>query len=347
MTPKDRWLAVLSGERPDRVPMDYWATTEATDKLKAHLGIDDEREVMEALHIDRPLTVGPSYVGPAPPVGSDIYGCRHQLVDYGSGSYSECVFHPLAEYDSVEAIKAGYSWPRPDWYDYSQLPQQVRGWEDYPIRGGGSEPFLLYKKLRGEAQAFMDLIEHPDIVDYCLDKLFDLAREDSTRIYEALPGQVNISYAAEDMGGQEALMISAGHIRRFLLPRMKRMIDLAHEAGAYVFFHSDGAIRDILPDMIDLGIDVLNPIQWRCAGMARDALKRDFGDRLIFHGGVDNQQTLPFGTVDEVKEEVTENLQILGNRGGYILAPCHNIQSVSSPENVVALYETGLREGRM
>lgn len=345
MTPKDRWLAVLSGERPDRTPMDYWATTEATDKLKAHLGLEDERQIFERLHIDRPFSVGGRYIGPPPPEGSDIYGCRHELVDYGSGVYSECVFSPLAQFDSVEAIQAGYQWPQPDWWDYSQLPQQIRGWEQYPIRGGGSEPFLLYKKLRGEVQAFMDLIEHPDIVDYCLDELFGLARESSTRIYEALPGQVNISYVAEDMGGQEALMVSLEHLRRFLLPRMKRMVDLAHEAGAYVFFHSDGAIRDVLPDMIDLGIDVLNPIQWRCQGMAREGLKTDFGDRLIFHGGVDNQQTLPFGTMADVREEVTANLQILGADGGYILAPCHNIQSVSPPENVVALYETGFEIG--
>ncbi len=345
MTPKDRWLAVLSGERPDRTPMDYWATTEATDRLKAHLGLEDERQIFEKLHIDRPFSVGGRYVGPPPPEGSDIYGCRHELVDYGSGVYSECVYSPLAQFDSVEAIMAGYQWPQPDWWDYTQLPQQIRGWEQYPIRGGGSEPFLLYKKLRGEVQAFMDLIEHPDIVDYCLDQLFGLARESSTRIYEALPGQVNISYVAEDMGGQETLMVSVEHIRRFLLPRMKRMVDLAHEAGAYVFFHSDGAIRDVLPDMIDLGIDVLNPIQWRCQGMAREGLKADFGDRLIFHGGVDNQQTLPFGTAADVREEVTANLQILGADGGYILAPCHNIQSVSPPENVVALYETGFEIG--
>lgn len=189
----------------------------------------------------------------------------------------------------------------------------------------------------------MDLIEYPHIVDYCLDKLFDLARENSTRIYEALPGQVNISYVAEDLGSQESLMCSLEHIRRFLLPRMKRMIDLAHEAGAYVFFHSDGAIRDVLPDMIDLGIDVLNPIQWRCPGMEREGLKADFGERLIFHGGVDNQQTLPFGTPDHVRAEVADNLRILGANGGYILAPCHNIQSVSPPENVVALYEAGFQ----
>ena len=90
--------------------------------------------------------------------------------------------------------------------------------------------------------------------------------------------------------------------------------------------------------MIDLGIDVLNPIQWRCEGMDRESLKRDFGNSLVFHGAVDNQQTLAFGTVEDVAREVRENVEILGAGGGYILAPCHNIQAVSPPENVVAMY---------
>ena len=97
--------------------------------------------------------------------------------------------------------------------------------------------------------------------------------------------------------------------------------------------------------MIAAGIDVLNPIQWRCTGMERAGLKRDFGGKLIFHGGVDNQYTLPFGSVEEVRQEVIDNLRILGEGGGYILAPCHNIQAVSPPENVVAMYETGYEYG--
>ena len=345
MSPKERWLAVLSGQCPDRLPMDYWSTPEASRNLMQYLGCASEQEVYDRLHIDRVVTVQPQYVGPPLPEGKDLFGCGHRLVDYGSGVYSECVFHPLALYDSVEAIECHYSWPSPDCYDYSGLAAQLEGWQDYPIRGGGSEPFLIYKKLRGQEQAFIDLIEHPEIVSYCLDQLFGLAYENTRRIFEALPGRVLLSYVAEDMGGQEGLMVSLDHIRRFLLPWMKRMIDLVHQAGAYVFFHSDGAIRQVLPDMIDLGIDVLNPIQWRCKDMERHALQRDFGADLVFHGGVDNQQTLAFGSVEDVRREVRENMQIFGGDGCYILAPCHNIQAVSPPENVVAMYETGYAEG--
>ena len=123
------------------------------------------------------------------------------------------------------------------------------------------------------------------------------------------------------------------------------MIDLSHESGVYAFCHSDGAIKRIIPDLIEIGIDILNPIQWRCRDMEREVLKHDFGQDLVFHGGVDNQRTLAFGNVDEVREEVIYNIEILGAGGGYILAPCHNIQAVSPPENVVAMYETALEFG--
>ena len=103
--------------------------------------------------------------------------------------------------------------------------------------------------------------------------------------------QVNLSYVAEDFGGQESLLFSPAIIREFFLPRMKRMVDLAHQAGAYAFFHSDGAIRRIIPDMIGIGIDVLNPLQWRSHGPGQP--KKDFGDSVVLHGGVDNQYTLP------------------------------------------------------
>ncbi len=347
MTSRERWLAVLTRRQPDRVPMDYWATEEATAKLLRYLGCSSRREALDRLHVDYVVHVGPRYVGPAYPKNGSPFGMRYQDVDYGTGVYPECVYHPLAQYNSVAEIERNYIWPSPDWWDYSDVPAQVKGHEDRPIQGGGSEPFLVYKELRGQEQAFVDLVENPELVHYCLDKLFDLAYENTRRIFEAIPGQVMISYVAEDMGGQNDLMFSPSQVRTFLLPRMKRIMDLVHQAGAFCFHHNDGNCRRIIPDMIAAGIDVLNPIQWRARGMEREALKRDFGDRLIFHGAMDNQYTLPFGTVAEVRQEVLDNLRILGAGGGYILAPCHNIQAVGPAENVVAMYETAYENGWM
>jgi len=345
MTPRERYLAVLRREGPDRIPMEWRATAEVGEKLTQYLGCSME-EAFERLHIDHIVGVAPRYVGPPIEPGYDMYGCRHRLIDYGTGSYDEVMSHPLAKYGSVAEIAKNYTWPTADWFDFAGVPDQVKGKEMYPIRGGGSEPFLTYKDLRGMEQAYIDLIEHPDIVHYCLDKLFDLRYESTRRIYEQLPyGTVNVTYVAEDMGSQESLLFSPAAIKEFLLPRMKRMMDLAHQAGAYVFLHSDGAIRPILPDFIEAGVDVLDPVQWRCKGMEREGLKRDFGQDLIFHGAVDNQYTLAFGSVEEVREELKYNIRVLGEGGGYIIGPCHNIQPISPPENVVAMYEAGYEYG--
>lgn len=371
MTPRERWLAVLTRQQPDRVPMDYWSTPEFSAKLIRAMGLSRKsarslvndlgrasrtpgrlnegrralREALRCLHVDFAVSVGPKYRGPKLPPNTDVFGCTYRAINYGSGEYNEVATHPLAGYQSVEEIEQNYRWPSPDWYDYSGIPQQIAGWENYPIRGGGSEPFLTYKDLRGDQQAMIDLVENPEIVHYVLGKLFDLAYTSTLRIYETIPGKVMITYVAEDMGGQNNLMFSKKHIRAYLLPGMKRMIDLAHQAGAFVFHHNDGNCRAILPDMIEAGIQVLNPVQWRSKGMEREGLKADFGDQLVFHGAMDNQYTLPFGTVDEVRQEVADNLRILGAGGGYILAPCHNIQPVSPVENVIAMYETGYQLG--
>lgn len=351
MTPRERWLAVLQRKTPDRVPMDIWITPEAKDNLLKYMGCD-WNQALQRLHIDHPLTVGGKYVGPPPPPGKNIWGLEYRTVDHGTGAYEEVTNAPLQQYNSVAEIQAHYQFPSPDHWDYSHLNAEIAGQTHRPIRGGGSEPFLLYKQLRGEETAFMDLVENTDIVEYVLQNLFHLAYENTRRIFEAIPGQVMISYVAEDLGGQEALMYSPRHIRRFFLPGMKRMNELVRQNGSHVFCHTDGAVRNILEDLIGIGVQVLNPIQWRCPGMAREGLKKDFGSRLIFHGAIDNQYTLPFGTEAEVQQEVADCLNILGGpmtpggaKGGYILAPCHNIQSVTPPKNILAMYAAGYNLG--
>ncbi len=378
MTPKERWLAILNRQKSDRLPMDYWGTPEVSAKLIKHFGLSDkeqieivkdlglsrfqksndgpsvpnsrilEREVFKELHIDFVVRLENKYVGPEVSLGSDSFGCQYKLVEYTDGSYIECSHNPLAKFDTVEEIEKGYKWPEPDWWDYSTIVEQIDGYEDYPIRAGGSEPFLFYKYLRGDEKAFLDLVLNPEIVHYILDKLFGLAYENTKSMYEKIPDRENkliLSYVNEDLGSQKGLLYSPQHIHKFLLPKMKVMIELAHENGAYVFHHDDGSIRRIIPDLIETGVDILNPIQWRLKDMDREGLKEDFGDLVIFHGGVDNQHTLPFGSVDDVIEEVSGNIEILGEGGGYIIAPCHNIQPNTPVENILALYETGYKYG--
>lgn len=166
------------------------------------------------------------------------------------------------------------------------------------------------------------------------------------RSLEAAKGLVDFIYVAEDLGIQNALLMSPATFRRFIKPWLRKMIDLAHSFDVKVLHHDDGAIRPLLPELIEIGIDILNPVQWRCTGMDREGLARDFGKSIVFHGAVDNQQTLPFGTPEDVKREVAENIRIFSNSRGYIVAPCHNLQPNTSTANIVALYEAVREYGR-
>jgi len=350
MTPRERWLAVLRHRKPDRVPMTYRATEETTRRLMEYLKCKSMNELYERLHIDRVIHVGPKYVGPPIPPDGDMFGCRYMKIKYGRGEnagvYRECVYHPLAKFKTVREIEKEYTWPSVDWFDYSVIPDQIKGYEDtHPISGGGCEVFLIYKRLRGEKQAYIDLYVNPEIVHYCLDKLFDFYYEHTRLIFEQIPGKIMISSVSEDLGSQTDLLYSPKHIREYFLPRMKRMMDLIHHYGAYVMTHSDGAIRRIIPDLIDIGMDILDPIQWRCRGMDRQELKRSFGDKIVFHGAMDNQRTLAFGSEEEIRQEVRDNIRILGEGGGYILGPCHNIQVITPPKHVVAMYDEGYKSG--
>lgn len=185
----------------------------------------------------------------------------------------------------------------------------------------------------------MDLVEEPEIAEAALEKIYVIHEGILRRTLDVAADRIDFIYVAEDLGGQESLLMSPVAFRTFIKPRMKRMIGLAHSFGVRAFHHDDGAIRPLLPELIEIGIDVLNPIQWRCAGMERRGLARDFGAKVVFHGAVDNQNTLPFGTPEDVRREVGENIEIFGSCKGYIVAPCHNLQPITPTANILALYD--------
>jgi len=341
MTPRERWLTILNGGQPDRLPTDYWATGEFHRKLKEATGCTDDETLWRKLGIDRLRSFGPALKLPHHPndPDADIWGRRSQKIDYGTGEYSETVFHPLAEVTEVRQVH-DFRWPTPEDYDYTPISAGLANDDGYrAIQGGYYEPFLLYCSMRGMEQAFEDLIVNPEIADAIFGHIFEFHFEHVRRTFEAGRGRIDVTYIAEDLGAQTGPLMSLELYRRFLLPNQKRMADLARSYGIHIFYHTDGSARIFLPDLIDtVGIDVLNPIQWRCPGMDRESLVRDFGSRIAFHGGIDNQQTLPFGSVDDVVQEVRECAQFFkGCR--WICAPCHNIQAVSPVENVLAMYE--------
>jgi uroporphyrinogen decarboxylase len=341
MTPRERWMALLNCRTPDRIPTDYQATDEVTARLRSDLACADNETLYRKLNIDARRTVEPVWNRP-PNLNSeaDMWGITYRSVSYGSGAYLEPHHLPLAVADSVADVHA-HRWPSCDEFDYSAVTRAVEQSDGYrPIYAGCYEPFLLYGYLRGLQTSMEDLALRPEIADAILGHIFDFHHEHHRRIFDAGRGRIDLTYVAEDLGSQTGPLMSLAMYRRFLMPNQVRMADLARSHGVHIMYHTDGAARVFLPDLIDrVGIEILNPIQWRSAGMEREKLVADFGDRIIFHGSIDNQHTLPFGTVDEVVREVRESVAIYRN-ARWICGPCHNLQPVSPTQNIVAMYET-------
>ena len=347
MTPRERWLAILAGKDTDRIPVDFAATPEVTARLFKELHCADERELWQRLHVDGRLEVAPRWKLPHHPddAQADLWGVRYSRMDYGSGHYEEPSHHPLAVAQTVADIHR-HRWPSPDDFDYSAVTRAVEASDGfYPIHGGCFEPFLWYGYLRGLEQAFQDLVENAAIADAILGHIFDFSFEYHRRLFEAGQGRIDTTWVAEDLGSQSGPLISLQTYRRFLLPNQIRMAELCRRYGAHIMYHTDGAARVFLPDLVDkVGIEVLNPMQWRCPGMEREGLVRDFGRRIVFHGSMDNQQTLAFGSVADVVNEVTESVRIY-EKARWICAPCHRLQAVSPTANILAMYDTIHRLG--
>lgn len=345
MTPRERWQAVLAGRCPDRLACDYSATPEVTSRLLAELGCACELELWGRLGIDKCIHLGPRH----PRAKENTWRIQSQFsvwhigtaeVAYGHdlGVYCESVEHPLAKAEAPGDIER-FDWPNPGDWDVSGMREQCERWRGYPIVGACYEPFNLYCHLRGMEQALADLIDNPGIAEAALERIYYIHESVIERTLKEAGDLIDLMYVAEDLGTQQSLLVSPSVFRRFFKPWMLRMIDLGHSHGVKIIHHDDGAIRPLLGELIEMGIDILNPIQWRCRGMEREGLARDFGLSLVFHGGIDNQQTLPFGTPEDVRREVEENIRIFRACKGYVVAPCHNIQANTPTGNVLALYD--------
>ena len=348
MTSRERMLAVLEHRTSDRVPTDIWAVAEARNKLVDRLG----ESWMSAMHIDGFGRVAPAYVGPEPPAAPDgqkvdMWGIRRRQIDYGTGVYDEIARHPLADAETIDDLES-YAWPRPDWFDYSHMADAVaQARRSQVVMCGYMAPFTYHMYLRGLENALMDPLAAPEFTRHLLERLCDWFHEHHLRMFQACEGLLDVAQVTDDYGMQTGPIMSLATFREFYLPHLRRFTELTHSFGVKVFHHDDGAMRDFLPDLIAAGIDILNPIQWRCPGMEMAGLKRDFGRRLVFHGGIDNQHTLPFASESEVRAEVRRAIDTLAaDRTGYILAPCHNIQAITPVENILAMYDEAYNYGR-
>lgn len=366
MNPRERILAAIRHEPVDRFPTDIWATPEVWDKLRAHFDTPDHLTLLDWIGVDGILDCAPVYRGTKVHTSGNIrhnddtryneWGMGYRKQAYGNhvdggaaGVYEEQVVFPLAGAHSISDLQS-YPWPSPDEYDYSVIADNARRYPQRAIACGYTAIFYWHNQLRGLEQSLVDPLERPEFTQYLLQRLSEFFTEYHQRCFEAGRGLIDITQVTDDFGSQHGLLISPRIFDQFYRQPMQRAIDLAKSYHLSVFHHDDGDIRPLLPRLAEMGIDILNPVQWRTgkphAGIFQHGnwnlaqIKQQFGDRFCFHGGIDNQHTLPFGAPDDVRAEVRWLAETLGkDRTGLIIAPCHNLQAITPVENILALYD--------
>jgi uroporphyrinogen decarboxylase len=185
----------------------------------------------------------------------------------------------------------------------------------------------------------MDLVMTPDLAGFLLDRFTEFYVDYFDRMFSAAPGMIDILRIADDLGMQDRLLISPELFDQYFAPRLRRLVDMSHGHGVKVMFHSCGAIAPLIDGIIDLGVDILDPIQVTANGMMPETIKAQFGSRICLHGAIDTQYLLPQGTPEEVRRTTRKMMDVLGGGGGYICSPSHVLQTDVPTANIVALYE--------
>ncbi|MCL2422016.1 MAG: hypothetical protein FWD03_09175 [Defluviitaleaceae bacterium] len=341
MTPRERIMASINHQPTDRVPLDYWGVPEITDKLMKHFNVKDMLGLSKALDLDKIMGVGAPMIKPGRRGEWDIEMKRIPLPD-GSGFYDEPVSHPIGAYETIDEIEANYEWPTTDMFDYSTIKAQCIYLHDqgYAVEGGYISLTYFYEIVRGTEQMFLDFAADEELAKYVLFKLNEFASAHVHKMLEAADGLIDITQVTDDFGSQHGLLMSTEMIDRYLGKYYDDNVAVAKSFGAKVFHHDDGAIQSLVPWIIGKGCEILNPLQWHLPGWDLHKLKAEHGDKLCFHGGIDNQDVLAFRGPEEVKAEVRACIDALyTDKTGFILAPCHNVQAFTPIENVITMYE--------
>ena len=275
----------------------------------------------------------------------DIWGRHFKIVDNPSGSYEELASFPLNSFSTISEIK-NFAWPEPDWWDFSGVTDLLNllGEDNqYHIRYRIGSVFEAAWQLREMVTFFEDLATNPSIPAYIMERLTDIYVEITHRFLSEAGERIDMVYFYDDVATQNSLMISKKMWEKYIKPCHARIIEVAKKHNKKVMYHCDGAIHPLIPELIDMGIDVLNPVQADAKDMEPNKLKAEFGDLLSFHGGIDIIKTLPTGTPEDVQNEVKARIKQLGSNGGYVMASSHHIQADTPLENVEAMYDLSIR----
>jgi uroporphyrinogen decarboxylase len=376
MTGRERVLAALNHEEPDRVPMDLggWVTTISVvtyKRLLEKLGIDrqapvfdwlrqtadPDEDVLERLEVDtRYVHIGRPRSWSFEPEqrGKDSYvldewGCG--FIKTPSTLYYNLVDSPLKK-ARIEDLDA-YPWPNPRDPGYldgvEKRAKKLAEEGKYAVVGDFAWETWYERawKLRSYEQFYMDMALDPKFLHALLDKTLGLHLEFLDHVLTACGKYIDVVIQGGDLAGQQTTLMSPAAYMEFVKPRQKKAVDLIKsKTKAKVFWHCCGAVSSLIPHFIEVGIDILNPIQVRAAGMEAGAIKKRFGQDIVFWGGVDSQQVLPRGTVQDVENEVRHVIRELAPGGGFVACAVHNIQADVPVDNARALFDSVARWGR-
>lgn len=369
MNRREAFQATVNHQEPDRVLVDYGKHIgsfhkNAYEVLKQHLNIQTETCILDRMaqntHIDEPVLkhlgidfrwVIPNWVGvrdmelDGEKGYIDMWNTPHKWTGYGEAYAS--IGQPLNQDALTLEDIDSFEWPDPNQPAmFEGLREQAKHWHentDFVVGADGIKVGILQTaaQIRGYDKLFRDFAINTDMAHLVLDKISEITNEMYRKYMRAVGNYVQVVVITDDQGTQNSLMISPKMFREFIKPRLKTQIEsIKANADVKVLMHCDGAILPIVEDLIEIGVDILNPIQTVVNGFQdTSALKEKYGDRICFHGGIDVQQVLPNATPEEVRQEVAKRIYELGRGGGYIIAPCHNINVDIPVENTLTMFD--------
>jgi len=338
-------MAAFDHVEPDLVPRWCGASPEFWNNAKAMLGLDDEG--LRERFGDDFRRVWPRYVGPEFRLSPGaMYRTPFGVERCGVG-FGQPMSHPLAN-ATVTQVHA-YAWPDPAWMDVSGIREEAARYHDrYAILGGEWAPFFHDAiDLLGMEGLCLKMYDQPEVVDAVLQHLVDYYAEVTRRTFDAAADMIDIFFIGNDFGSQIGPLIGEDLFRRFMLPHLARLIDMGHDYGLKVMLHCCGGYAQLIPSMIEAGLDGVHAVQPSCRGMDLRELKARFGRKLLFNGAIDSHHVLINGTPELVRARTREVLEIMMPGGGYVAGASHDYILEETPVmNVVAMFDTVAEHGR-
>ena len=357
-TSRERVLKAINHIQPEVTPVHIMGFEGAERWLK-HFQARDVFELRSILDLDIRMAP-PIYTGPNVSRNLSIWGTKKNVAGYRGIGYSrEKGDHPLIKADSVADIER-FNWPGADEFEFDNMVELLRTVPDKACwvgpRAGIVEAGLSRKdavglpgawipfvctlfELCGFEETLINFHYQPRLLEATIYHVETFLLDLSRRVLEASEGLADIFFFGDDFATDRGMMMSPEHWRKFLKPTYKKIFDLAKSHGRKVWFHCCGTFREVIPDLIDMGMDVWETTQVHLPGNEPEALKREYGKDICFYGAVNTQRTLPFGTPEEVRAEVRERIRVLGNGGGYIVGGDHSILPDVPVENVLAMID--------